>query len=105
MSKSIIDNNNKRCYLCGHTGETVKYYCIPNKTAKLIKRAEDEGMFVYLCKDHPFRFREHETCEGCCNFVERDATFKRMIIGIGVDKWKDNHKATYEDYVKVYGER
>ena len=102
MSKSIIDNNKNKCYLCGHqTPNTKKYICIySNEINKQIK-AESEGLFVYLCTEHTFG---KTLDEGCVKFVERDKSFKKMLIGIAEDKWKEVHKANHEDYVKEYGE-
>lgn len=102
MNKSIINNNKCKCYLCGTEAETEIFYCIPNKTEKNIEKAKEDGLYVYLCKKHKTYFGKIETV-GCIDFVEKDPSFKRMLIGIGEDHWREVHKGLRKDFEYRYG--
>lgn len=106
MKKSIINNNSHKCYLCSKELDTEIFYCIPIVNDDNIKKAKEDGLYVFLCKKHETEHKKNGQTiidEGCINIIEREHSFKKMLIGIGEDKWKEENKALHKDFMDRYG--
>ena len=89
--KSIIQNK-KECYICGKTTSLHSHHIIFGKNRK---KADEDGLTVYLCYEH------HEGTNGVHgkNGHELDERLKK----IAEDIWIRHNKKTIEDFIERYG--
>lgn len=91
MTKSIIDNT-KKCYICGTTMNLHLHHIIFGKNRK---KADQDGLVVYLCREH------HEGTYGVHGMIghELDIHLKQ----IAEQTWIDHNNKTIEEFIKRYG--
>lgn len=90
--KSSIINNEKRCFKCGITHSLHYHHILFGKNRK---KADKDGLMVYLCYEH------HEGTNGVHgkNGHELDLKLKR----IAEKRWLEYYDKTIEDFIKRYG--
>lgn len=89
--KSII-NNEKKCYVCGTVFNLHKHHIF--KGVRNRKKAEEDGLWVYLCYLH------HEGTNGVHgkNGHELDLKLKKKAER----KWLEQNR-TIDDFINQYG--
>lgn len=92
MRNSIISDI-KRCYVCGarlYLHQHHVLYGVKNR-----KKADEDGLFVYLCYQH------HEGTNGVHgkNGKELDLKLKK----IAEKKWLQHYNKSVEDFIARYG--
>ncbi len=90
MATSII-NNTKKCFVCPRTVGLHLHHIMFGKDRK---KADKDGLVVYLCYDH------HEGTNGVHgkNGHELDLKLKRLAE----EKWLVYYKKTKEDWLERY---
>ena len=92
MSKSIIKGNMKGvCYICKRFGQTEEHHIFRGKNRK---RADADGMTVYLC-----HFCHNEPPNGVHFNKRRNTQLKQ----IGQRAWMNHYGKTVDDFIKAYG--
>lgn len=91
MRSSIISNE-KRCYVCGEKNNLHLHHIIFGKNRK---KADEDGLVVYLCYNH------HEGTNGVHgkNGHELDLKLKK----IAEQKWLEYYDKTIDDFISRYG--
>ena len=91
MSKSIISNE-KKCYICGRTINLHIHHIMFGKNRK---KADEDGLTVYLCYDH------HEGTNGVHGKKGHELDIK--LKKISVEIWCKYYNKTEEDFRERYG--
>lgn len=90
--RSLISNF-KRCYICYSQNNIHKHHIF--KGIRNRKKAEEDGLWVYLCYNH------HEGTNGVHgkNGHELDEKLKKL----SQSKWQQVNNKSKEDFIKRYG--
>lgn len=89
--KSLI-NNNKECYVCHKKTNLHLHHIMFGKNRK---KADEDGLVVYLCYDH------HEGINGVHgkNGHDLDLRLKQYAEA----RWLECYNASVNDFIKRYG--
>ena len=87
MGRSIISNARK-CYVCGSENALEKHHCIFGTANR--KKAESDGLWVYLCQ------RDHEAVHNS------DICEKRALQELAQEKWESKY-GNRDEFIKKYG--
>lgn len=91
MAKSIIQNN-KFCIICGNTINLEEHHCLFGKNRK---KAEQDGLKVWLCVEH------HRGTNGVHG---RDGKKLDIYLKMMAEMcWLDTYNKTTDDFIKRYG--
>ena len=91
MTKSIISNE-KRCVVCGKTSNLHFHHCLFGKNRK---KADEDGLTIYLCYDH------HEGTKGVHGKDGHDLDTKLKQIAEWT--WIEHYGKTEDDFIERYG--
>lgn len=89
--KSIIQNK-KQCFVCGKTTNLHSHHIIFGKNRK---KADEDGLIVYLCYEH------HEGTNGVHGKNGHDLDLR--LKEIAERFWLGYNKKTIEDFIERYG--
>lgn len=90
--KSSIINNEKRCYICGEKNNLHLHHIIFGKNRK---KADEDGLVVYLCYNH------HEGTNGVHGKNGHDLDLK--LKKLAEQKWLEYYDKTINNFISRYG--
>ena len=89
--KSIITDK-KECYVCGTTQNLHRHHILFGKNRK---KADEDGLTVYLCYYH------HESSDGVHGLNGHELDLKLKVIA--EKRWLEFYNKTIDDFIKRYG--
>ena len=88
--KSIIQKD-KECYFCGAIDNLDRHHCIGGTANRRL--SEQDGLWVYLCKDHHTMSSQS---------VHQDENMNKVLKKIAQKEWEKTF-GTREEFIKRYG--
>ena len=90
--KSIIQGDNKECFVCGTPVHLHLHHVLFGKNRK---KADEDGLTVYLCYEH------HEGTNGVHG--KNGKFIDNMLKECAEHCWINYYNKTKEDFIKRYG--